>query len=105
MKAEIGRLAALPPTADVVKQEPTCAPCGGVLTDERVAAGHVVRTIGQAFAELDHNGKRAWLAQHDVRSWSDQVGIWISVDGVTISPDQTSLGVDHWHLIDQEEAA
>jgi DNA invertase Pin-like site-specific DNA recombinase len=86
MKAEIGQLAALPPTADVVKQQPTG------------------RTIGQAFRELDHNGKRAWLAGHDIRAWSDNTGIWISIDGVTISPDQTSLGVDHWHLLEGSAA-
>jgi len=86
MKAEIGRLAALPPTADVVKQVPTG------------------RTIGQAFAALDHNGQRAWLAGHDIRAWSDQVGIWISVDGVTVSPDQSALGVDFWHEMDEPAA-
>ena len=84
LKAEIVRLSGIPAEADIVREVPTG------------------RTIGQAFAELDHNGKRNWLAGHEIKAWHDQVGIWVSIDGVTISPDQTSLGVDHWHLIDQE---
>jgi hypothetical protein len=87
MKAEIAALAALKPTADVVKQVPTG------------------RTIGQAFGELDHNGQRAWLAGHDIRAWHDQTGVWISFDGRVISPDQTALGVSHWHEMDEQSAA
>jgi hypothetical protein len=25
---------------------------------------------------------------------------WLDVDGVTVSPDQSAVGISHWHLLD-----